>query len=109
MCYWSSRRAGPGSRRRSSLCFPPFHPIASHPPSRTQGVEVVSVISLVIPVLALQHSTTQRTLLNLAGPYVAHLSILTARHRATHSQDTDYPVRELLFHSPNTRGWQTPR
>lgn len=24
-------------------------------------------------------------------------------------EDNDYPVRELLFHSPHTRGWQTPR
>ncbi len=24
-------------------------------------------------------------------------------------EDTDYPVRELLYHSPQTRGWQTPR
>jgi centrosomal protein CEP104 len=24
-------------------------------------------------------------------------------------QDTDYPVRELLYHSPQTRGWQSPR
>ncbi|KAJ9516820.1 hypothetical protein QJQ45_027229 [Haematococcus lacustris] len=24
-------------------------------------------------------------------------------------EDNDYPVRELLFHSPQTRGWQTPR
>ncbi len=24
-------------------------------------------------------------------------------------EDSDYPVRELLFHSPQTRGWQTPR
>ncbi|EFJ48806.1 hypothetical protein VOLCADRAFT_104552 [Volvox carteri f. nagariensis] len=24
-------------------------------------------------------------------------------------EDTDYPVRELLFHSPQTRGWQSPR
>lgn len=25
------------------------------------------------------------------------------------TQDTDYPVRELLYHSPQTRGWQSPR
>ena len=24
-------------------------------------------------------------------------------------QDPDYPARELLFHSPQTRGWQSPR
>ncbi|KAG1659551.1 hypothetical protein FOA52_015355 [Chlamydomonas sp. UWO 241] len=24
-------------------------------------------------------------------------------------EDADYPVRELLYHSPQTRGWQTPR
>ncbi|KAF8056211.1 CEP104 [Scenedesmus sp. PABB004] len=24
-------------------------------------------------------------------------------------QDADYPVRELLYHSPQTRGWQSPR
>ncbi|GLC37245.1 hypothetical protein PLESTB_001144100 [Pleodorina starrii] len=24
-------------------------------------------------------------------------------------EDTDYPVRELLYHSPQTRGWQSPR
>ncbi|GIL71611.1 hypothetical protein Vretimale_933 [Volvox reticuliferus] len=28
---------------------------------------------------------------------------------ACSGEDTDYPVRELLFHSPQTRGWQSPR
>ncbi|PNW77316.1 hypothetical protein CHLRE_10g431150v5 [Chlamydomonas reinhardtii] len=28
---------------------------------------------------------------------------------ACSGEDTDYPVRELLYHSPQTRGWQSPR
>ncbi|DBB10866.1 TPA: hypothetical protein ACH3X3_007335 [Trebouxia sp. C0006] len=28
---------------------------------------------------------------------------------STSGEDPDYPARELLFHSPQTRGWQSPR
>ncbi|MEW5308551.1 MAG: hypothetical protein WDW38_000501 [Sanguina aurantia] len=29
--------------------------------------------------------------------------------QAVSGEDSDYPVRELLFHSPQTRGWHSPR
>lgn len=38
------------------------------------------------------------------GPQKLRFTIVTFS-----GEDPDYPVRELLFHSPQTRGWQTPR
>lgn len=38
------------------------------------------------------------------GPQKLRFAILSSS-----GEDTDYPVRELLYHSPQTRGWQCPR
>ncbi|KAG2484841.1 hypothetical protein HYH03_016407 [Edaphochlamys debaryana] len=40
----------------------------------------------------------------LGGPQKLRYTV-----HACSGEDTDYPVRELLYHSPQTRGWQSPR
>ncbi|WIA42558.1 hypothetical protein OEZ86_008540 [Tetradesmus obliquus] len=40
----------------------------------------------------------------IAGPQKLRFTV-----QACSGEDSDYPVRELLYHSPQTRGWQSPR
>ncbi|KAF6260813.1 flagellar associated protein [Scenedesmus sp. NREL 46B-D3] len=40
----------------------------------------------------------------IAGPQKLRFTV-----ESCSGEDSDYPVRELLYHSPQTRGWQSPR
>lgn len=42
------------------------------------------------------------------GP-VPHVSKMRFSIHSCSGEDPEYPARELLYHSPHTRGWQTPR
>jgi hypothetical protein len=63
------------------------------------GARKHRMLGCVWPAHDWRHTTTVVTLMAAHTPAAA----------ACLPQDTDYPVRELLYHSPQTRGWQSPR